>query len=273
MAEGNENNPLGFRKSLKELIREDTSLEQKMVDEGSPIRDNVWQLYEGDVLTYDHTFSEILKELNLKSLKEWMELRKKSGQTTHILDVMGGNGTFLRNLSKYGIRGHDVSPYFDKSLAITLVDERSGDERLRKEDERRGVFFVAGDITSGSTWKKVSEWMKANNVPSFDLVICRGVEGIDNIPIPLYKTILDRFYQRTSSQNGLILSQVSAWANSQLKQWDAELNKIPGIKTITQKERKTLGYSSMGAGYPAIGIVKSNEAPKILPRFISPEKI
>lgn len=236
MAETTQDSKLAFRRKFKSEINEIKKEEQSLADEGSPIRDNVWQRYEGRVEEYDGSFSEILESLGYKSLRDWMEKRKKTGLTTHVLDVMGGNGEFLRNLSRYGERGQEVNPCFDKSLVVTLADERSKSNRRRKEDAKRGISILAGDITSGSTWNDITEWQKSQSISGFDLVICRGVQGLELIPIPLYEALLERFYANTTNKDGIILSQVSHDADKHTEKWYKALSQVSGVKTFILKD-------------------------------------
>lgn len=270
MTEDKENPQLFFRRRFKKEIREVANEEKSLVDEGASPKDNVWEIYEGKVIDHDGSFSEILKTLGYESLRVWMRQRKEAGLTTHILDVMGGNGSFLRDLGKFGDRGREVNPDFDKSLVITLANERATWEKWQKEDNRRRVSIVAGDITSGKTWQSVSEWLNKESIPAFDLVICRGVQGVDLIPILLYGAMLERFYKNTTNQNGIILAQVSFNANKQLNNWNHAFNQIPGIKFFTQPERRSAleGWFSAGAGYPAVGLVKTEKAPPSITTFV-----
>ena len=266
MTDEAEKSPLDFRKTFKAKIRKVAEEEQALVEERSPVKDNVWLMYEGEVKSYDTAFSVILKDLRYESLRDWMRLRKESGLTTHVLDIMGGNGSFLRDLSSFGPRGSEVSPYFDRSLVITLADERSGIKMLKDEDDKRKISYIAGDITSGKTWHDVSEWLKSQGIPAFDLVICRGVQGLDLIPVALYPMLFEYSQARTTNENGLILTQLSRKVKNHLDQWKAKLCKIPGIKPYTQSERPA--FITSGNHYPAIGIVKTNEAPSSLLPFI-----
>lgn len=268
MADEAEKDPLEFRRKFKAEIKEVENQEQRMVGGEAPIEKNVWQIYEGDTVAYDMSFSDLLKSFGLKSFSEWMERRKQSGQTTHVLDVMGGNGAFLRDLGRYGERGQQVNPAFDKSLVVTLADERPTWDQWVEEDAKRRVSILAGDITSGKTWADVDEWMDKEGVPAFDLVVCRGVEGVDLIPVALYPALLERFYSRTSSKQGLIMTQVTDEVrDEQVQSWNDTLSRIPGIRSSFQPERAKSPYIyhfAAGAAFPAIGIEKSEQAPVTL---------
>lgn len=267
--------PLNFRET-KSQIDKIRNKEQELAAKGMPMESNIWGRYEGKVDEYDRSFSEILDALGFESLRDWMKQRKESGLTTHILDVMGGNGAFLRDASidRKNIAGYLINPYYDKSLVITLVDETLNREWYQENNAKRGISIIAGNITSGGTWQAVAQWLESQEIPAFDLVVCRGIGGIDYIPTPLYKILLEKFYRITTNKEGVILSQIDRnLDDQQIDGWCTALGLIPGIRVFARHRKNTFdpevgAYGPLAEEYPAIGLVRGDGSPDSLKPYI-----
>lgn len=167
----------------------------------------VWIDYGSLVRDYDASFSEVLPGLGYDSIRSLLSERKTNGLTTHVLDLMGGDASFLRDL-RTPIRVGDVPISTGASLCVALVDERS-DVRKALEKKLR-VDILEGDITSNKTWCQIDQWQKENEVSKFDLIVCRGVGGVEEKVIPqvLYPYLFGKIWGRLSSDNGLFITQL-----------------------------------------------------------------
>jgi len=236
----------------KREIRKVTIDEKKALREGEKIGHEVWDIYYEKVRDYNVSFSETLSFFEFNSFRDILAQRKLNNLTTNILDLMGGDGSFLRDLQSTG-RRHKI---LDSGLCITLVDERK--EKLKAKDEENNIEVECGDITSKKTWRTIDRWQENNGVKNFDLVVCRGVGGLETniIPESTYPYIFSRVWERLSDKNGLFVSQLHSMANEEtiLKL----LSKVAGAKFHFQRSRSGFTeFDGIKNRLPALGIVKT----------------
>jgi hypothetical protein len=235
----------------KKLIRTLTSKEERALKrKDGDIEGEVWQVYYGNVKDYDRSFAEILSDLHVLSLKDILAQRREKGLTTNVLDLMGGEATFLRSLS----------PLLDSGLCISLVDERK--KKTKSEDRKNNIYLECGDITSKHVWKKIDDWQRKKRIKSFDLVVCRGAGGmIKNIvPKMLYPYLFSKVWERLSGNDGVFITQLPDEKEKEMI--EDRLSRIKGLKFYFQQEKK-MGWDYREYGMPALSIMKISD--KVLP--------
>lgn len=125
------------------------------------------------------------------------------------VDLMG-NGQFIRDLQA---EGHHI-----RGVGVELSDTRRDIDKQR--DAAYGNGIVVGDVWNRGTWNNV---LAALNGAVPNLIICRGVGGVDSLPSSrqLSYILLDRAYRLLDSKDGILLSQVQAQNRYLLEEWQA----------------------------------------------------
>ncbi len=236
---------------------------------------SAWDFYQSNVRAHDLSFDQLLGRLGFTSFRRWFKKRQADGLSTHILDVMGGHGAFLRDLNSTDTRFQKHSkPRSDASLVVTLVDHTKKTD-MAKANRKLSIDILTGDINSCDTWQAIGGWMRDKEVPAFDMVVSRGAGGVKTIPIEHYGYLLNRMYELTTAQGGLILAQVGSEAELGWEKWQSVLNSVPGITMYTQDGREENPYRPtlyywVAATWPAVAILKRPEAPPSLQSITDP---
>ncbi len=184
---------------------------------------------ENTVKNYDHEFSRVLPE---KSILDHLRKRKEKGKSTFVLDLAGGAGGGLRDISKAGL--------LDGGINVNLTDMRSDEERAY--DSNHNIHLLEGDLFRASSWRKIVDKAKELS-PSgdFDLIICRpqGAFNLVHAPKPVfgyefpeefYLPIMRRIINMLSIDNGLLLTQIPPNIETkELKRELKNLNDYPGL--------------------------------------------
>ncbi len=229
--------------------------EQHNVKYDIEIRDDIWTWYGGRVKDYDATFSRVLSALHLGSFREVLAARANAGLPTNVLDLMGGDASFLRDL-KLPANRQNPSP-LNAGLCVTLVDGRR--ESWRALDLKLNIEVLCGDLTSKNTWKLIDERQREMSIDAFDLIACRGGDGVLETMVPkaLYPFLFGKIWDRLTSKEGLFITQLPETVRPRelLKQ----LRLIPGTRLSFQPATKKEAEL-----YPSLGIVKTPTAPKSL---------
>ena len=150
---------LNARRDSKKIQRE----EKIAIETGLGIGGSIWHdyghNYPNKVLDYDIDFEDALKGLGISSLQEYVSERKKAGLPTNVLDLMGGDPSFMRDLQKQTNHG------IDRGLSTGLADDRTA--ALRDSDKKLNIDVLNGDLMSKNTWRQIDSWQKENGVPFF----------------------------------------------------------------------------------------------------------
>ncbi len=240
----------------KREIRSFLKAEERAVKFEYGIKDEVWSWYGGMVCEYDATFARILDAFNLYSFRHILAERAKKGLSTYVLDLMGGDASFLRDL-KYPANKQDNPSPFNAGLCVTLVDGRQ--KRLQELDQRLNIEVLCGDLTSKRTWALIDEKQREMGIDAFDLIVCRGADGVkeDMIPRALYPFLFGKIWGRLSGNDGLFLTQLPETIRP--RELLGQLRLIPEIRLNFQPSR----YRPAEV-YPSLGIIKTSAAPENL---------
>lgn len=233
----------------KRYIRKFVKLEKRAVELEYGIGGEVWSRYGGKVDDYDATFSRILRTFHLISFRKFLAERVIMGLSTYVLDLMGGDASFLRDL-KFPANKQDSPSPLDAGLCVTLVDGRQ--KRLQELDRKLNIEVLCGDLTSKSTWDLIDKKQRETGIGAFDLIVCRGAGGLDMVPRVLYPFLFGKIWSRLTDKDGLFITQLpeTVIAEEILEQ----MRSITGIKLI----------SSKAECYNSLGIIKAFTAPKTL---------
>lgn len=265
-----ENKPLINMRALlkaKREIRQDLNAEEESGGH------SVWNFFDSNVRDYEISFREVLDQLGIPLLREWMKQRKENGGSAFVLDIMGGEGKFLDDLrngrefffpEKKEVVTQKYNQYFDGGLAVTLVDKRW--QEWKEDDKEQKINVVSADVTTKKGWSRISEWQKENGIREFDLIIERGVQGVDNIPLELIPFLFGQVYQRLSSNDGLFIGQLPHGFESNFVRWRKQLESIPGIRVFFQQPKPLFPYED--SSFPVVAILKTKEAPESIEGFI-----
>lgn len=237
----NHKNPFGKLLEARRRIRKIARNEEGAVN----IEEQVWRIYGSGLRDYNESFYQTLDALDLRSFEGYVEERQRRGKKTFVLDVMA-EGTFLRQL-----------PGIDGGLAVTLVDKRA--EKSKALDQSKNIDVIAGDILSPKTWRQISQWMQDRDISSFDLIVCRGVGALLDIPQELYSHILTEVWGRLSKDGGVLVTQFPPKAEELARKLQHQLS-LSGVRAIIQREKSGIQYDS--ASYPAIAVIKTDQAPE-----------
>lgn len=214
------------------------------------ISGEVWLWYGGMVHDYDATFSRTLATFRLSSFRHFLAERATKGLSTNVLDLMGGDASFLRDL-KYPANKQDNPSPLDAGLCVTLVDGRQ--ERLQALDRKLNIELLCDDLTSKSAWDLIDKKQREMGIGAFDLIVCRGADGVaeDMIPQALYPFLFGKIWSRLTDKDGLFITQLpeAVSAEETLEQ----LRSIPGIKLSFQPKGEKYAES-----YPSLGIIRTN---------------
>lgn len=205
-----------------------------------------WKVFGGGLVDYDRSLGSVLWDLyGASSFKTLVECKIGEKGTAYVLDVMADT-TFLSQL-----------PNLTAGVAVGLTDARS-DERKRTE-KTKGIDLKPGNIASSATWRNIDEWMVENDIPGFDLIVCRGVGGVDRIPLNLRGYVLQKAWSRLSLNEGILITQVHSTPANEY--WVQQMRRHhPEIPVVWQPSNN---YDQVPL--PAIGLRRELNSPPILP--------
>lgn len=127
----------------------------------------------------------------------YLQERQKSGGNTNVLELMG-QGQVLKELP------------VQNGLAVTLGDSRWPSQT--KEDSKRKVEVIAGDVLDKKTWKAIGDWQNKKDISGFDLVLAKPEGGLSQEFIPhseqLYYWLLNNIWKNLSKDQGIMVIQV-----------------------------------------------------------------
>lgn len=239
--------PISLR--TKREIKFFREAEARAVEFEYGIKDEVWSWYGGMVCEYDATFAKILDTFHLCSFRHILAERAFRGLPTYVLDLMGGDASFLRDL-KYPANKQETPSSLDVGLCVTLVDGRR--RGLQELDQRLNIGVLCGDLTSKKTWAQIDEKQQEMGIDAFDLIVCRGAGGVaeEMVSRALYPFLFSKVWGRLSDKGGLFITQLPETVNPE--ELLGQLRLIPGIKLDFQPPGNTPAEL-----YPSLGIIKS----------------
>lgn len=240
----------------KQGVRELTRREKSAAGD-SGIKDKVWWQYgsspddKDKVYDYDISFEEALEALKIRSLRDYLTQRKERGLTTNVLDLMGGDPSFLRDLQRtHAGNNQGVESVINNGLSVALADDRT--MALKDTDKKAGIDVLCGDLMSKHIWREIDLWQMNKGIKYFDLIVCRGVDGIWEIPPILYPYIFGKVWERLNDDGGLFVTQFSK-SVSEREMWniDSKLSReYPGMKHYVSENR-------IHGRFPTLGIIKT----------------
>lgn len=167
-------------------------VDKKRVDEEV---DGGWTYIDSQADDYEQSFRNLLDQLQIKSFSAHLEQRRRDGKGTFVLDIMGGDDSFLRNL-----------PDMDGGIAISFTDAR--DNGTKEEDAQKKIDIITGDIAKKTTWRKIKGELEIRNVNKADLIVCRGVAGVLDVSQAHYHRIFQSAWDLLSDDGGLLITQI-----------------------------------------------------------------
>lgn len=236
---------LHAKRRIRHLIR----LEEDAINWDYGIKDDVWIWYGGMVKDYDASFAGVLAALNLGSFRKLLMNRLKNGLTANVLDLMGGDASFIRDL-KYPPQGKDMAVPLSGGICESLTDSRR--ERLKQVDQKFNIGFICGDLTSKSTFNSIDQKREEMGINAFDLIVCRGAGGIheDFIPSSLYPFLFGKILGMLTDNNGIFITQLPETVTYQ--EILDQLRKVDGLRVNFQPK----GTKEIES-YPSMGMIKS----------------
>lgn len=192
-----------------------------------------WGVYESPLHAYERDFKTVLAEFGIPSLRTFLAEKARSNGGVRVIDFMGA-GQALRDI-----------PNLDFGIAVTLVDRRN--EEIRRSDEQKNIMVIEGNLLTKETWDKISEALKKRGGGLADVVMCRGLAGIDTIPREFWASLFGRAYKLTDN-HGLLIT---------------EAREIPGLSSWVEKVHQT--GINIKQSYDMLGILKDKGAPDMLP--------
>lgn len=239
--------PISLR--AKREIKSFEVAEKRALEFEYGIKDEVWTWYGGMVCDYDATFTRILDTFHLCSFRHMLAERTRRGLSTYVLDLMGGDANFLRDL-KYPANKQDTPSPLDAGLCVTLVDGRR--KRLQELDQRLNIEVLCGDLTSKRTWALIDEKQREMEIKAFDLIVCRGADGVaeNMLPQALYPFLFGKIWSRLSDKDGLFVTHLPKTVKPE--ELLGQLRLIQGIKLDFKPKGEK--YAEL---YPSLGIIKT----------------
>lgn len=236
------------RRGVKRLTRKEEGAGER------GIKGKVWNRYGDEpydkVLDYQLSLEDALVPLGIDSLRGYLTQRKERGLTTNILDLMGGDPSFLRGLVEPTSNNGENVQVLDRGLATGLADDRTTE--IKDADTKAGIDVLCGDLMAKRIWSEIDLWQRDNGIKSFDLIVCRPVDGIWEIAPVLYPYIFGKVWERLSDNGGLFVTQFSKdITRDQMRDFKYKLSKeYPGMKHYVSEDQ-VLGR------FPTLGIIKT----------------
>lgn len=171
-----------------------------------------WGVYRSDHVEYCQYFG-----INPMEIKDFVEKRKLQKSHVYGLDLLSST-TALQSL---GIMG----------IAVGLGDPR--DEEEKKNDENKRSIVTTNLLTDKKkSWKLIEEMMSKMKIESFDLILQRGVGGLESIGGPLRRMYHLQKMWKTLSEGGIILTEVKDTDLEYLQDsgWIKLWQNTPGIR-------------------------------------------
>ena len=150
-------------------------------------------------------------------IKDFVEKRKLQNTPVYGLDLLSST-TALQSLNVDGI-------------AVGLGDPR--DEEEKKEDEDKRSIVTTNLLTEKKkSWELIEKMMSKMEITSFDLILQRGVGGLESIGGPLRRMYHLQKMWKHLSEGGIILTEVKDTDLEYLQDygWIKLWQSTPGIK-------------------------------------------
>lgn len=185
--------------------------ERKTHEEASK-RENPWGVYRSDHVEYCQYFG-----INPMEIKDFVEKRKLQKSHIYGLDLLSSTSA-LQSLDIDG-------------LAVGLGDPR--DQEEKEMDEGRRSIVTTNLLTEKKrSWKLIEEMMSKMEISSFDLILQRGVGGLESIGGPLRRMYHLQKMWGHLSEDGLMLIEVKDTDLEYLQNhgWIKLWQSTPGIR-------------------------------------------
>lgn len=172
--------------------------------------DRNWPYYNSEPSSYDKDFKEAFRGKTLQGVIA-------SFTDPVVIDLMAPSGTLagvFKNIPGEGKLG----------IAVSLEDIRTDEVKAR--DQGLGIEQVEGDVTKGSTWRKIENHLAGRKA---DLIIERAFGGLDCIPEDpfFYAYCLQRMWSFLNPNHGMmVLSMPSRVRGVDPKAWVKRLKEI-----------------------------------------------
>lgn len=171
-----------------------------------------WGVYRSDYVEYCQYFG-----INPIEIKDFVEKRKLQNTSVYGLDLLSST-TALQSLDINGI-------------AVGLGDPRNEDEKKLDED-KRSIVTTNLLTEKKKSWKLIEEMMSKMKIESFDLILQRGVGGLESIGGPLRRMYHLQKMWKHLSKGGIILTEVKDTDLEYLQDsgWIKLWQNTPGIR-------------------------------------------
>lgn len=160
-----------------------------------------WIYYGSSLRDYEESYAGLhVPPYFNGDVKEFLTQRRKPGEKITALDLMA-DAAVVRELRDEG--------YIDQGLAVSLGDGRS--QERRSSDAVKGVHQLSGNLLERRTWQSIQSQAQQNGMKQqFDIVLSCSAGGYRTFPEEpyVYFSLLNRIWQLTSPENGLIIVQL-----------------------------------------------------------------
>jgi hypothetical protein len=247
-----------------------------------------------DPFSYDYTFRRALQDEGYSTFEDLTTIRKQKGLPTHILDVFG-SGYFVADYldsvdSVSGIRLSDPTQLLLESLQKDMdrYENSNGVYKLKEAKdriERISKFpnwtLIPGNAYELKTWNRLDNTNGAKGIQGYNLIVAKpeGVfddegilQGTGHIRSPLrdqmyglhFLKLLDRAYQRLSSQNGVLITDVPRFLSVGYIDRVADLVSGHGIQAGVYTPPKEIFYPER----KHLKLVKTLHSPRNIEGFV-----
>lgn len=127
--------------------------------------------------SYERTFGGILDELGYEDFQGLVEARAKElGRDVAVLDLFGG-AYFLPDLKSVsrivGVRLVDIDESLRQKYSELEEENRHVSEVFENIINNPKRSIIEGDLYTGKTWRQISKTLEQEELPGFDLIVCR----------------------------------------------------------------------------------------------------
>jgi hypothetical protein len=201
-----------------------------------------WATHDSGLNDYSDTFNDVLKT----SLSLHLKASVENNPNASILDIAAAE-TAVREATDLG---------FKYGLAVSLGFGLGS----LPPAEASVIEIVNGDIVEQSTWQTIDEHMRANAVPTFDVILSRPLRGLHHFTnsVAMHFELLQRAWRILSPQNGQLLFQIPHMTFGIGVDYLEKLNATSGITVA-------IGSSFQNIYGVSVHLQRNPEAPKLLP--------
>ncbi len=185
-----------------------------------------WKHYGRKAFQYDDELG--LPEL---TLQRFVEQRRKKGITPYVLDV-GADPSAIRSL---------VAP----GIAVGMYDGRSSEQK--EDDAAKNIHMVEGDVLLPSTWGRVQEVMRQQEIHTgFSLVMSAADGGLQYITENpnVHGYILQQMWDVLSHDGGMLVAQTITRVKSEDRA--KRLYFLPGFEELKKQKMITAWHNTPG---------------------------